>query len=85
MAALGDIVRGDDPPAERAFRRALLDYIARIKQSDDTAMVLTPVRAARAFGGLPNGWRRVAKRAGFSDVTPHTLHHSFASVAADLG
>lgn len=64
---------------------AFLEYVAKIKESEDCAMVLKPMRAARAFGGLPNGWRRVAKRAGFSDVTPHTLRHSFASVAADLG
>jgi integrase len=31
------------------------------------------------------GRKRIAKKAGFKDVTPHTLRHSFASVAADLG
>jgi len=31
-------------------------------------------------------WRRIRKAAGLPrDVTPHTLRHSFASVAADLG
>jgi integrase len=31
-------------------------------------------------------WPRIAKLAGLpADVTPHTLRHSFASVAADLG
>ncbi len=31
-------------------------------------------------------WQRIAKLAGLpSDVTPHTMRHSFASVAADLG
>lgn len=31
-------------------------------------------------------WPRIAKLAGLPDeVTPHTLRHSFASVAADLG
>jgi integrase len=31
-------------------------------------------------------WPRIAKLAGLpTDVTPHTLRHSFASVAADLG
>src|SRR5262249_45302581 len=31
-------------------------------------------------------WTRIAKRAGLPpDATPHTLRHSFSSVAADLG
>jgi integrase len=31
-------------------------------------------------------WPRIAKLAGLpADVTPHTLRHSFASIAADLG
>ncbi len=45
--------------------------------------------ATRGEGGM-NGffklWRRIAKLGGLpSDVTPHVLRHSFASVAADLG
>jgi integrase len=36
--------------------------------------------------GFHKVWLRVAKRAKLPpDVTPHTLRHSFASVAADLG
>ena len=37
--------------------------------------------------GFPQLWaRKLAKLDGFpSDITPHTLRHSFASVAADLG
>ena len=37
------------------------------------------------FGGLPKGWKRIARSVGLEDVTPHTLRHSFASVAGDLG
>ena len=46
---------------------------------------LRPVRSGEVFGGMPKGWIRIARRAGFSDVTLHTLRHSFASVAGDLG
>ena len=38
------------------------------------------------MSGFISYWERVAKLAGFgSDVIPHTLRHSFASQAADLG
>jgi integrase len=34
---------------------------------------------------FPDAWARIAKAAGLPpDITPHTLRHSFASVAADL-
>ena len=36
--------------------------------------------------GFPKIWASVAKLGDLStDVTPHTLRHSFASLAADLG
>jgi integrase len=47
--------------------------------------VLAGVRKAEAFGGIPRAWRRIAKYARLEGVTPHTLRHSFASVAGDLG
>jgi integrase len=35
---------------------------------------------------FPKAWARIAKEAGSPpDITPHTLRHSFASAAADLG
>lgn len=39
----------------------------------------------RPYGGLPGAWKKLAKDAGLAGVTLHTLRHSFASVAADLG
>lgn len=38
-----------------------------------------------AFGGFPNHWRQLFRKSPLSDVTPHVLRHSFASVANDLG
>ena len=44
------------------------------------------VGADKLMRGFHKVWLRVAKRAKLPpDVTPHTLRHSFASVAADLG
>lgn len=39
----------------------------------------------RPYAGLKRVYRGVFKFAGFEDVTPHVLRHSFASVGADLG
>jgi integrase len=44
------------------------------------------IGADKLMRGFHKVWLRVAKRAKLPlDMTPHTLRHSFASVAADLG
>lgn len=53
--------------------------------STGAACVMAGARKADSFGGLPKAWLRMVKRAGLVGVTPHTLRHSFASVAGDLG
>ena len=37
------------------------------------------------YGGLKGVWRGLLQRAELTGVTLHTLRHSFASVAGDLG
>lgn len=69
----------------RPAGRKLLEYIASIDRKEECDYVLAPARSGETFGGLPGGWKRLAKRAGLDDVTPHTLRHSFASIAGDLG
>ena len=50
-------------------------------------LVVFPARVeGRPLQGLPRMWERVRELAGLpEDVTLHTLRHSFASLAADLG
>jgi len=38
-----------------------------------------------AFGSFPKHWDQIFKNSPLSDVTPHVLRHSFASIANDLG
>ncbi|AQR75079.1 site-specific integrase [Sphingomonas sp. LM7] len=81
-------LRLDDSKEGESVRPAgarLLERLRQIARVEGCETVLVPARAGEVFGGLPNGWLRLAKRAGFTDVTLHTLRHSFASVAADLG
>jgi integrase len=46
---------------------------------------LRPIYGTGHFGGLTGAFERLVKRANLEGVTPHTLRHSFASVAGDLG
>lgn len=69
----------------RPIGLAFLNRVQKIEHDDDCETVLAPARGGSSFGGMPNGWRRIAKRAKLEGVTPHTLRHSYASVAGDLG
>lgn len=37
------------------------------------------------FGAFPNHWGKILGETDLSDITPHVLRHSFASIANDLG
>ncbi|WP_206453826.1 site-specific integrase [Aurantimonas marina] len=63
---------------------AVFEALSAVKREMDCPTVLTPARQGQCFGGMSKGWKRIAERAGFEDVTLHTLRHSFASVAGDL-
>ena len=49
-------------------------------------LVFPASRGAGAMMGFKKFWPRIAKLGALpSDITPHTLRHSFASLAGDLG
>src|SRR5690606_33699620 len=47
--------------------------------------VLPALRKSGNYNGLAGSWVRFMSRASIQGVTPHTMRHSFASVAGDLG
>lgn len=47
--------------------------------------LLPAERREGPYGSMPRAIERIMTRAKLSDVTAHTLRHSFASVAGDLG
>ena len=50
------------------------------------ALVFPPTRGGATMSGFPGFWERIVARGELlDDVTPHTLRHSFASIAVDLG
>ncbi|MEP9372559.1 tyrosine-type recombinase/integrase [Mesorhizobium sp. KR1-2] len=69
----------------RPIGRPAFDVLAKIEREEENPFVLTALRGEGAFGGMPGSWRRIVKRAELEGVTPHTLRHSYASVAGDLG
>ena len=68
----------------RPIGQAVLDVLDGIEK-EDNPFVLTGIRGDGPFNGFPNAWKRICVRAGLEGVTAHTLRHSFASVAGDMG
>ena len=53
---------------------------------DKGGYVFAATRGKGTLSGFRRFWLRIAKLGGLpADITPHTLRHSFASLAADLG
>ena len=69
----------------RPIGRPAFDVLATIPKRKGCPFVLPAVRGDGHFGGMPGAWDRTMTRAKLEGVTPHTLRHSFASVAGDLG
>jgi integrase len=68
-------------PLGGAAVKVLRDALARSKG----ACVFPAVRLPNGhYRGFPKAWGRIAGK-GLPGVTPHTLRHSFASLADDLG
>lgn len=56
------------------------------KEADDEAVYVFPAKRGDGFYlGTKRVWPEVVKRAGLSDVTPHTLRHTLGSAAASGG
>jgi integrase len=69
----------------RPIGRPALDLLSGLDREEGATFVLPAARGTGHFGGLSGAFERLVERAGLDGVTPHTMRHSFASVAADLG
>ena len=69
----------------RPLGKAAVEVLQAIERKDSATYVLPGRGEGTHYGGLPGAWRRIAKHAGLTGITPHTLRHSFASTAGDLG
>jgi integrase len=80
-ATLGDTKTG---PSMRPLSHAACEVLRSLTRSGD--LVFPPTRGEVRMSGFPKLWARIAALGGLpADVTPHTLRHSFASLAGDLG
>jgi integrase len=81
IATLGDTKTGR---SVRPLSKATCELLR--SQGQGTGLVFPATRGDGGMTGFPKFWDRIAKLGGVpDDVTPHTLRHSFASLAADLG
>lgn len=86
--AAGGALRLEDSKEGRSVSpigRAALDVLSGLSKRPGCPYVLPAARSDGPFGGMPGAWERIAAAAKLEGVTPHTLRHSFASVAGDLG
>jgi len=80
-ARLGDTKTGE---SMRPLSHALCDALRSLPRSGD--LVFAATRGTGRMLGFSKFWARIAKLGELpADVTPHTLRHSFASLANDLG
>lgn len=70
----------------RPIGRPAFDVLAKAEGREGCPYVLPAVRGGNGpYGSLAAGLDRILKKAKLEGVTAHTLRHSFASVAGDLG
>lgn len=83
----GGCLRLNDTKTGKSIRpagRAVFETLAKLPRAKAAELVLPPVYNASRFLAA-KGIERLCKRAGLEGVSAHTLRHSYASTAADLG
>ncbi len=70
----------------RPLSKAACEVLRGQTQSDDDGLVFPATRGNGRMTGFPKLWAKIAKLGELPpDLTPHTLRHSYASLAGDIG
>jgi len=85
----GSCFRLDDSKEDASVRpvgRPVFEILATISPQDGNPFVLPGPRSEEGhYTSLDEAIKKITKAAGLTGVTSHTLRHSYASVAGDLG
>jgi integrase len=76
---------GKEGASVRPVGAAALAVLAAVPRQPGSPFVSPGTRPDRPYAGLSGAWSRWITDDGLKGVTRHTLRHSFASVAGDLG
>ncbi|MEO3434461.1 tyrosine-type recombinase/integrase [Inquilinus sp. CAU 1745] len=80
------LVESKEGASIRPIGLPVIEYLEeRRKHRTGTYVFPGPRADDGAFGGFANHWEQIFANSPLSDVTPHVLRHSFASIANDLG
>ncbi|MEA3263447.1 MAG: tyrosine-type recombinase/integrase, partial [Pseudomonadota bacterium] len=79
------LVDSKEGASVRPIGLAVVEYLEERRKTAVGTYVFPGQGEDNAFGGFPNHWRQIFRDSPLSDVTPHVLRHSFASIANDLG
>ncbi|WP_342640258.1 tyrosine-type recombinase/integrase [Rhodoligotrophos ferricapiens] len=63
----------------------VVDYLESRRTENAGTYVFPGQGDDNPFGSFPNHWKKIFEDTLLSDITPHVLRHSFASIANDLG
>jgi integrase len=69
----------------RPLGRAATDLLEALPRHSKGDAVFGMGANGTAYQGLPKAWSRIAQRAKLKGITLHTLRHSFATTANELG
>ena len=69
----------------RPLGQAAVDLLASLPRHRKGESIFGNGDYGRPYQGLPKAWVRIAKRAKVEGATLHTLRHSFATTANELG
>jgi integrase len=82
-ATLGDTKTGR---SVRPLSDTACNVLRDLPPASDDSLVFPATRGEGRMSGFPKLWAKIAKLGGLPpSITPHTLRHSFASLAGDLG